>query len=155
MSIDARAERSKHPAPTSPERLQRIKVVSDIAIAWLSFLGLVTAGIFALIQFLDAKTKQAVEQSFRLHSQNWSSPLFEQQLATRKAWFLLAPSVLAVLSDPKKSDDQAQREYDELIAKAISSDPQLQTSIDTLVDYYEAVATCVTNGLCDSASTKS
>ena len=144
---------------TSPlsrqDTLQNVKIVSDMAVAWLAVAGLLIAGLFALVQYLEVKTKQAVDQSFRFHSIGWSDPLYKEQTTVNKAWSEISLSVVKVLADTSKPIKQVREEYDLLIIKTVHRKPELENAVDALIDYYDAVATCASTKLCDSDTLKS
>lgn len=121
------------------------------AIDWLNLIGqciLIIGGLGAINQYFSVKQENRVKETMAQLQIFSHDPLLATRLKLGNVWESYQPQLLqlkqrAVLSDQDKALIQAK------IVIPIIHQYQLQPDIDLLVDFFDNLAICIQNGICD------
>ena len=117
----------------------------DVSLDRLTKLGLIAGGVFALVQYLDARHDARVERptSYIMRFEDG------QAAVARRAINGTLRGYLSQFDGLEGETIDAQTRAD-MVMSVVEAEAGLADNIDMVVDFYEGLATCVREGLCAS-----
>lgn len=129
--------------------LNRFKTVSDIVSVWFGLFALVAGGIFAVVQYLDKEKSERVKNSMELLARFNDKHVVDANTKLVAAWSRHEDALIAVATKVGGTP----QEFDDFIVRTMR-DEQLFPAFYTMVDFYELVQICISERLCDKATSE-
>jgi hypothetical protein len=125
--------------------LERTKTLSDIIATWAGLFALIGGGLFGLFQYLEKKEDDRVASASRLLERFHTDRLQKSYLLISGTW----QRNNAVVNEAAVSKDPS--DLPTLILTIIDSEGMFP-DIQALLDFYEVVAVCIDQRICDEAT---
>lgn len=126
-------------------RLDRAKILSEIATAWLGLIALLIGGIFAIVQYLSQQEDGRVKETLSMYQQYNKGAIHESNMIIFMAWETREKELDAVLD---ASPFSPQTYYKEIIK--IIDEEKLLRHIFVLISFFDALDVCVNENICDA-----
>ena len=128
----------------SPNKLNRIKLVSDILAAWVSVLALLAGGIFGIQQYLDKERGDRVKETLNFLDRYHQEPFVGARMDLYQTWNKYVE---------KENSFRGVAEFDEkgfaiFINETIKKE-DLTARVDLVTDFYSALEVCIASQACD------
>jgi hypothetical protein len=133
--------------------LSEWKTVSDIVASWVTIIGLACGGIYTLVEYQNHQKEARVERTFGFVARFGGPELSEFRSRLGSVWESENPSLVSILSNPTKSQEEVNLDYHRFVNQLIKQH-QLQTVVLRTVDFLEEVATCVKLRLCEDSAAR-
>ena len=130
------------------------KRVSDMLATWVTIVSVLSGGVFALVQYFDAKAKERVERTMASFTQFSEPALRQQRILLQRSWDTMNPQIVRVLTAQGKRQDEINRDYDRLVRASIAGNGDIQSAVIGVMEFLEGVAVCVQHELCDAPSAR-
>lgn len=132
--------------------LERIKTLSEIFGIWLTTVGLLVGGGFAVFQYLDVKRENRINATVEYVRAYRTDPIYS--IRRRVGISEINASKLVTSALKKSTVENAAQIYNDMIIKRVQED-DLSADLDQLINFYEEVAVCIVNKICDKESAAS
>ena len=129
--------------------LERAKVITEITTAWLGFLGLLVAGVFAAYQYVDNEQADRVKYVLSYVDRYNQSPLLSARQRVDEVWI----RSWARQKDALKSGVNAEGMHRDFVLATIDS--SINTSdLHLQLIFFEQLSSCISAKICDEKTAK-
>jgi len=126
----------------------------DVVISTATLVSVVVGGGFAGWQYLDAVKKDKIEHTLEYVTRYQQAPLYDQRQTVDSVW----PAVVMQLGDELGRGTATEARSNQLYAAIVLSQfkptTDRQKALSGLIDFYDQLATCVSEKLCDADTAK-
>ena len=129
--------------------LNRFKTLSDIVSVWFGLFALVAGGIFAVVQYLDKEKGDRVKTSMELLARFNDRHVVDANTKLIAAWSRHEDALIAAATKAGVTP----QEFGDFIVQTMR-DEHLFPAFYTMVDFYELVQICISEKLCDKATSE-
>lgn len=123
--------------------IHKIKQISDMISVWVGILSLIAGGIWGIFEYLDRKQQGRVAETLAYVDRYNDSPMYGARKRIEMIWFEKGDEAKKVLlfGDAKK--------WTEFVLKLVSAH-RLRSDILTMLEFYELIAVCTKEKICDT-----
>ena len=124
-----------------------IKTASEIIGIWAALLGSLAAGIFTVTEYLENKETEQIKSTLEILKTFNEDRFKAARLEIDRFQTETLPKFETILNS-KRPQKETNREYLDFTNKAVI-DYQLAGEVTDLLEFYEDVAICASNSICD------
>ena len=128
------------------EPVERVKVVSDIVVAWVGLLAVIVGGLFAVVQYVDNGKSARVKVTLEFFERYQRDAVLQARQRVHEAWAPATSRELNALLDAGRYDAA-----DQWVNQVVET-KQLRGALVTLVDFFDALQVCIAHALCDRST---
>lgn len=125
----------------APRSLERIKLITDIATAWIGVVALSVGALFAGFQYLEKDRADKVKETLNFVERYAKPPFSEAHTKVIETWIKHQADIDDALA---ANDDRFNTKMLDIIRAE-----RLQASIYTLIDFFDALEVCVAHDICE------
>ena len=122
------------------------KTQSDILVAWVTIFAFIGGGVFAIVQYLDAKRQARLENTMKYRTLYDSDRLATARIDMTNVWEKNLTLLNSTLH--KEKSKKVDVTYSEAVVFIIDKN-KLKDEILSMVGFFEEIAICIENRLCD------
>ncbi|MBF0557124.1 MAG: hypothetical protein HQK96_21630 [Nitrospirae bacterium] len=137
------------------KELEKIKLSNDIIISWLVLLSMIVGGIYAYIQYINAKKDKKIDESLKFIQKFYEPPVSQyfdnislMWLANKKDFWTKMeagkPSTKVTLTEQKIINEVFDNETLRIIDKS-----NMRNDLLRMTNFLNMVSICANNGICD------
>lgn len=131
------------------ETLEKIKLASEIATAWIGVLALIGGGGFAIQQYIDKKHDDRVKETLNFLDRYYDDPFLSARAELSKAWDAHAHEEDELLGSPSSTNEAIHKFFVKVV-----HDEHIEGASSMVVDFYGALDSCVMEKICDRATAR-
>ena len=125
--------------------LENKKHLSDMLVSWIGVIGVITAGVWSINEYIDNGIKNRTQETLKyVHIFN-SGEMFKAQRNVASRWNKEAGKIKALR---EAGDEEALADF----VVSVASKEEMFHDIWLIIDFFESLATCVSQSLCEKNS---
>ena len=133
---------------TNDSRIVKIKQISDMISVWVGVLALISGGIWGIVQYLEQKADQRVAETLAYIDRFNDNPVYEARKRIEAIW-------REVEADAKEaSGSHDEQKWTEFVLNLVST-YQIDSEISTMIEFFESIAVCEKEKICDDKTAHS
>lgn len=130
-------------------KLEQFKTLSEIFGIWLTTMGLLIGGGFTLFEYLDIKQENRINATVEYVRAYRTEPIFSVRRRVGQSEINASKLVTSTLKN--STPENAGKIYNDLIVRRVHEE-DLSADLDQLINFYEEIAVCILNEICDRES---
>jgi hypothetical protein len=128
--------------------LTTYKNIAEALNSWLGVLGVIVAGLYGLLEYIEHKQAVRVERSLAYVEKNRTGSTGEARLFLSQLLAKNQQSLLDILSQSGQTEAELSKAYNDFIVQMAKS-AEAQRKLEISFSFYEEIAICVERELCD------
>lgn len=126
----------------------------DVLISTATLFCAVVGGVFAGCQYLDAVKKDKIGHTLEYVARYQQAPVYDQRQSVDPAWPAIVVQLADELGGETATEAASNRLYAEIVLARFRPATEQEKALRGLIDFYDEIATCVGEDLCDRQTAK-
>ena len=128
--------------------------IGQALLSLFTLLVTVTGAGIAFVEYRGAQQRERVERVFRYSDQLAAEAQANARINALGDAFVTAWPELAASAGPEPSREQLKQVTDDWFVAVINADPELRSAVERMALFYDTLAVCVAEDLCDERAAK-